>query len=129
MDELLRERSFTKPAQSRWLRKSRQAMGLDVKTLADKLGVSPRTINAWENESNENLPSRDRLFHYLSLLFEDSELAEPARLIEVSEKLSMADAKHRPRTLSRFFSRLSQRNQTVVNVLIRTLYRVQQRPR
>jgi transcriptional regulator with XRE-family HTH domain len=127
MDELTRAPKFPKPDQSRWLRKSSRAMGLSVKSLADELGVSPRTINARENESNSNLPSRDKLFHYMVLLLGQRAFAEPARLTEISNVIDDADERSKPKTLSRFFARLSHHNQSIVNVLIRTLYRVQNR--
>lgn len=54
--------------QSRWLRQARVALGLDVQELASLIYVTPRTINAWENERNENLPSREKFFQYLAYL-------------------------------------------------------------
>lgn len=100
---------------------------MNVKALADALGVTPRTVNAWENESNNNLPSRDKLFHYLSLLFEGRELAEPAQFIEISKIIDSLDKRHKPKKLSGFFVRLSPQNRSIVNVLVRTLYRAQTR--
>ncbi len=129
MDSISNKLKIAKPLQSRWIRKARQALGLDVKTLAGILDVSQRTINAWENESNNNLPSRDCLFIYLILMFAEdgSSLPEPIRLIEISKSLNIAGNEPPAKVLSRFFTRLNRNNQAVVNMLTRTLYRTQRR--
>ncbi len=127
--KLFPDSSMSRSNQSRWFRKSRQVIGLDVRAMAEEIGVSMRTINAWENENNSNLPSREKLFHYLMLLSGDRGLTEPSKLLGGSADPEKAGDRHSDKNLSRFFSKLNRNNRTVVNVLTRTLYFIQKRKR
>ena len=124
-DEISLSHNVTKAQQSRWLRRSRRAPGLDVRILAQELNVSPRTINAWENESNVNLPSREKLFQYLILLFGKRGLSNPALLIQISKEPGVVERRLSSMSLSGMFVRLTRKNQLLVNIMIRTLYQTE----
>lgn len=126
-ERFLSTQSLTISKQSRWLRKSRQALGLDVKSLAQELGVSTRTINAWENENNSNLPSREKLFHYMFLLFGKRSLPDPTRLLHLGLELGIAGERTSTQSLFEKFFRLNKRQKLLVGVMIRTLYQTQRR--
>ncbi|MEC8860918.1 MAG: helix-turn-helix transcriptional regulator [Pseudomonadota bacterium] len=119
--------NFSIGKQSRWLRQSRRALGISVKTLAESMGVTPRTVNAWENENNTNLPSREKLFVYLELMFGQHILWEPGRLVHTTRNLSEPDS-HRPTVaLSQRFVRLNKQQRSLVNLVIHSLYKEKNR--
>lgn len=127
METLEKGKRECKAGQARWFRRSRKALGLDVKSMAQRLNVSPRTINAWENESNDNLPSREKVFQYLVLMARDPQRLDPPAIIQrfnADGPLVTQDGAT-DHTISAYFSRLSTGSKRAVNLLIRSLYKGQ----
>ncbi len=116
--------------QSRWLRKARKVMRLSVGQLATHLGVTSRTINAWENESNPTLPARDKFISYLILMSTGGkELPSPEVLINALQDhdligKALLNSNRDRATTQRFFA-LPPENRAIVALMVRSLSNAQ----